>query len=390
MRPTRRQTLQGLAAATGLLGLPGLSFARAATEQRFVLLVLRGAMDGLSALMPAGDPDFTAQRGPLAQPQGGEPAKLDGFFALHPALAPLLPHWQAGALLPIHALASSHRGRSHFEAQDVLEAGLTQPHSGSTGWLNRLAAALPGGAEQRLGLALGPTVPFALRGPARVASAQGSVAPGAPDAFLEKMALLWNDDAVLGPALSRETGMKPTMASMGSGRGAGAQRASDVALAKLAAQRLLEPEGPRIAVLEQNGWDTHSAQGNRFNNQAAGLAAMLDALSQGLKPVWDRTAILAVSEFGRTVQPNGTGGTDHGTAGAAFLLGGKVKGGRVLADWPGLKRGNQHEGRDLKPTLDLASVYKGIAAGHFGLDNAAALDAICPDAAQVKPVTMFG
>jgi len=385
MASTRREILKGGAATIGGAALSRVVFARAETEQRFVLLILRGGMDGLSALAPVGDPDFVRERRAFAEIVGGA-RPLDGFFALHPALAPLERHWRNGHMTPIHALATSHRGRSHFEGQDVLESGVVAPNSASTGWVNRLAGLLPGSGDRLPAIALGASVPYALRGPTRVGSAQTPLPIAVSSAFIERATLLWNDDPVLGPALAAgEAG--PRMAGTANAYRGGE---ADIALAKLAAERLAAPGGPRIAVLEQNGWDTHSAQINRFQRQAETLAAMLAALADGLAGVWRNTAVLAVSEFGRTVRPNGAGGTDHGTAGAAFLLGGNVRGGRVLADWPGLARAQQHEGRDLKPTLDVRALYKGIAAGHFGVDSPSALAELCPDATGVAPLALFG
>jgi uncharacterized protein (DUF1501 family) len=294
-------------------------------------------------------------------------------------------HWRNGHLVPIHALATSHRGRSHFEGQDVLETAVAAPNSSSTGWVNRLAGLLPGSGDRLSALAVGASVPYALRGPTRVGSAQMPLPLVVSDAFIERATLLWNDDPVLGPALAAGEG-GPRMAGAGGALRGGE---ADIALAKLAAERLAAPKGPRIAVLEQNGWDTHSAQLNRFQRQAETLARMLEAFAEGMKSVWRDTAVLAVSEFGRTVRPNGAGGTDHGTAGAGFLLGGKVRGGRVLADWPGLARAQQHEGRDLRPTLDIRALYMGIAAGHFGIDGVSALAELCPDATGIAPMEVF-
>jgi uncharacterized protein (DUF1501 family) len=153
--------------------------------------------------------------------------------------------------------------------------------------------------------------------------------------------------------------------------GADAQgRSNPVTLGKLAATFLAKPDGARVAVIEINGWDTHSAQAGRLNGQLKQLDAVIAALRDGLGPEWRRTAIVAATEFGRTAAPNGTGGTDHGTGGVALLAGGAVAGGRVVADWPGLAPGQLYEGRDLRPTADLRALFAGLAADHFGLDPA--------------------
>lgn len=389
---SRRRALHllGGAAAAGSLA-PRLSFARttqaaAQGEKRFVFLILRGGMDGLAALMPVGDPAFASLRENFAD--AGAAVKLDDTFALHRELAPLKAYYDAGDLLPVHAVATSHRGRSHFEAQDVLEAGLDRPTAHSAGWVSRLAGAVErrnGGS--RLGLSVGPTIPFALRGSVPVASVAPDLLPGAPAVFLDRMAGLWNDDAQLGPALHTALGEGDDGDEMMHGLGGGIKAAT--ALAQLAADRLVQPTGPRIAVLDLNGFDTHSAETSRLDQQFRALAAVLATLAEGLRPVWRDTAILAVSEFGRTARPNGSGGTDHGTAGAAFLLGGAVHGGRVLADWPGLAPGQLFEGRDVAPTLHVAALYKGIAAQHFGLDGRADLAALFPDQAGLAPAAVI-
>lgn len=388
---SRRRALHllGGAAAGGLA--PGLSFAGttqpgAQGEKRFVFLILRGGMDGLAALMPVGDADFAALRDGFA---GADAAvRLDDTFALHPELAPLKVHYDAGDLLPVHAVATSHRGRSHFVAQDILESGLDAPTARSAGWVSRLAGAVERqNGAQRLGLSVGPTIPFALRGPVPVASVAPDLLPGAPAVFIDRMAGLWNDDAQLGPALHTALGAGDGTDEMMHGLGGGIKAAT--ALAQLAADRLLQPAGPRIAVLDLNGFDTHSGEAGRLDQQFRALAAVLQTLAEGLQPVWRDTAILAVSEFGRTARPNGSGGTDHGTAGAAFLLGGAVDGGRVLADWPGLAPARLFEGRDLAPTLHAAALCKGIAQQHFGLDGRATLAALFPDQADMAPAPVI-
>ncbi len=382
--------LLGLGAAASML--PGLSLAAAPTEQRFVFFILRGAMDGLAALLPLGDPDLIKQRGDLVQAENA--VALDGFFALHAELAPLKAYYDAGDLLPIHAVASSHRGRSHFEAQDVLEAGLAKPNSSSTGWLNRLLTEYEvrqAGRNSRLGLAIGPTLPLALRGPQAVGSVLPDALPAIPDSFVERIATLWGGDAQLAPALEAAMMMegRPGMQPNGQPRPNTQGTMAVIELARIAAAQLSRADGPRIAVIELNGFDTHSGQLGRLNQQFKAMAAALAALREGLVPVWRQSAVLAVSEFGRTVAPNGSNGTDHGTGGAAFLLGGDVRGGRVLADWPGLKQGRLFEGRDLAPSMNMVSLYKAVAAGHLGIDGRAALGRIFPDDANLPMADLF-
>ncbi|MEK9968714.1 MAG: DUF1501 domain-containing protein [Ferrovibrio sp.] len=374
-RSTRRDALRLLGLGTAAALMPRLAFATANTDKRFVFFILRGGMDGLGAIIPVGDPGYARVRGEFLDQQ--TPVMLDNVFGLHASLAPLKRYYDAGDLLPLHAVASSHRERSHFAAQDVLEAGIDKPNSSTSGWLNRLLAEHEAATgRKRQGLALGATMPFALRGPVMVDSSGPDTLPGAPSAFVDRMMALWSEDAVLGQAMA-DVQMASMDGSRDMGPGGGLQAV--VKLAKLAASRLAQPNGPRIAVIEMNGFDTHSAEANRLRQQFDALTQSLTALAEGLQPVWHNSVILAVSEFGRTVIPNGSGGTDHGTGGAGFMLGGAVKGGRVYADWPGLKQGQLFESRDLRPTLSMTALYKAVASSHFGLDGAATMARLFPD-----------
>lgn len=376
---TRRDTLRLLGRGAYALGaaamMPRIAFAAAATDKRFVFFILRGGMDGLAALIPVGDPGYARVRGAFLDQQA--PLMLDSVFGLHASLAPLKRYYDAGDLLPLHAVASSHRERSHFTAQDVLEAGLDRPNSSSAGWLNRLLDEheRATGRKQQ-GLAIGATVPFALRGPVAITSSAPDTLPGAPSVFVDRMMVLWSEDVVLGRAMATDQ-MAAAMEPRDMARAGNLQAV--IGLARLAAERLAQPNGPRIAVIEMNGFDTHSAEANRLTQQFAALSQALGTLADGLRPVWRHTAILAVSEFGRTASPNGSGGTDHGTGGAGFLLGGAVKGGRVHTDWPGLRPAQLYQGRDVMPTLHMTSLYKTIAAAHFGLDGAAVTARLFPD-----------
>jgi uncharacterized protein (DUF1501 family) len=386
----RRLLLAGL--VTGFA--PRLALAAAATDRRLVVVMLRGAWDGLAVVPAYGDPAFAGLRGGLdmGRPGGAEaPIDLDGFFALHPALEPLVPFWRKGELLPVQAVATTHRGRSHFEAQDVLEAGVPVVSGHADGWLNRALSEIPPPSDRRLALALGQVVPLTLRGEVPVASWAPSRLPTPSADLISRIAALWQQDEALGPALAE--GLKAqTMAGEvlsgedrmgGQGRGVGAF----VQVARAAGGFLAAERGPRIAVLDIGGWDTHSGQGTvrgRLVQSLTPLGNGLAAMAAELGPAWRDTVVLCVSEFGRTVAPNGTGGTDHGTGGLALLLGGAVKGGRVLADWPGLGRGALFEGRDLKPTLDTRALYKAVLRDHLGLDLQAIERKVFPDTAGVK------
>jgi uncharacterized protein (DUF1501 family) len=390
MQLTRRSALLGLGSAVSLAGTAGrasLALAAVPTEQRFVVVILRGAMDGLSVVVPYGDPALRDLRGELIPPLPGQPNglhDLGGFYGLHPALAGLYAMYQAGELLPVHATAGPYRSRSHFEAQDYLESGAD--HRLTSGWLNRAVAALPpaptpppgqasaAGYASAVGraLAVGVTVPLLLRGTAAVASwAPHGFASPAPDLYA-RIAEVNRDDRLTGPAITdglRARGFATEVMTVdgAAGEPGARDRYAFSTLAEAAGRLLAAPDGPRIAALEVSGWDTHVAQVPRLEQPLRGLDAGLVALKTALGPAWRQTAVLVVTEFGRTARVNGDKGTDHGTATVAFVLGGAVAGGRVRADWPGLGPGRLFENRDLAPTIDVRAVAKGLLVGHLGL-----------------------
>jgi uncharacterized protein (DUF1501 family) len=381
MTITRRASLLGLAGSAVFAGLGGrmtLAFAAAPTTRRFVVVILRGALDGLAAVPPYGDPALAALRGGLVPPLPGQPdgmLDLGGFYGLHPSLANLHAMYAANELLVVHAVAGPYRSRSHFEAQDYLESGAD--HRMTSGWLNRAVAALPpdpaalgsGGPA----LAIGTGVPLLLRGPAMVGSwAPHGLGTPNPDLYAQ-IAALHAGDRLTGPAIAEGLRARGFSAAAL----AGAQdddpktRYSFQAMARDAGALLAAANGPRIAAMEIGGWDTHQAQVNRLGGVLRQLDAGLAGLQAGLGPAWGQTAVLVMTEFGRTARENGTHGTDHGTGTVAFVLGGAVRGGRVVADWPGLGAGRLLDDRDLQPTTDLRAVAKGLLAQHLGLSPAA-------------------
>jgi uncharacterized protein (DUF1501 family) len=371
---TRRGALLGLTAAF-TLGRVSLAFGNAATQNRFVVFLLRGALDGLSAVQPYGDPDFASLRGSLANGQpGAQDGVLDlgGFYGLHPSLQNLHTMYAANEVLIIHAAAGHYRSRSHFEAQDYLESGADQRLN--SGWLNRAVATMAGAGSQDLALTMGLSAPLLLRGPAKVEAWAPAHFGGEPsDELIGRIMAVTQHDPLIGPALReglKERGVQPAGAS-------GARTAHEIVLASTAGEMLARPNGPRVAALEMGGWDTHAAQVGRLKNQLRQLDDALAALKQGLGPAWRQTVVLVVTEFGRTAHINGTGGTDHGTGGVAILAGGAVAGGKVRADWPGLGSGRLFENRDLQPTTDVRAVAKGVLAAHMGLD-AGALERVFP------------
>jgi uncharacterized protein (DUF1501 family) len=368
--------------------LPGLAVAAAATERRLVFVFLRGGLDGLSAVPAYGDPEFAGKRGQLAIPSPGTTGgalKLDALFGLSPFLAEMHKLYAAHELAVLHAVASPYRERSHFDAQNLLENGTARPFGREAGWLN-VALAESAGAG---GLALGPNVPLVLRGPATVSSWSPSVLPAPDPDLLERLAQLYRNDPLLAKPFAAAREAQGLMEDQGRGGmpGGGAQAA--VALAKAAGAFLARKDGPRVATIDFGGWDTHANQVGEFSPLTRNLRLLdrgVATLKGALGPAWRETAVLIVTEFGRTVAINGSRGTDHGTAGVAFVVGGAVRGGRVIADWPGLASGALHEGRDLKPTLDLRALFKAALAAQLGLGEAALETKVFPDSRGVKPL----
>ncbi|QGZ65544.1 DUF1501 domain-containing protein [Paraburkholderia acidisoli] len=379
---SRRQFLRVAASGAGaMLVAPQIVFASAATDRRFVFVIQRGAADGLNIVVPYADPAYAGLRGALAI-DTTKAAKLDGTFALHPSMPQTAQLYRSGQALFVHAIASPYRDRSHFDGQNVLETGGRAPYQVKDGWLNRLVAQL--GAPREGGndraIAFAPTMPLALRGSARATSYAASALPAASDDLLTRVSALYDGDAQL----------RGLWASAMNARGlAGDARAKQdpAGVGKLAADFLARPDGPRIAMIETGGWDTHSAQNPRLANQLKALDTMVAALRDGLGPAWDKTTVLVATEFGRTAAANGTGGTDHGQGSVAMLMGGAVAGGRVVADWPGLRHADLYEGRDLKPTASLDALIAGAAAESLRLDPERTHAALFAEAGNAKPMT---
>jgi uncharacterized protein (DUF1501 family) len=375
----RRDFLYAASLGVGLLVAPRRALATVPGRQCFVFVIQRGAADGLNTVIPYGDPGYARQRGALAI-DAGAAIKLDGMFALHPSLVETGKMYGVGQALFVHAVASPYRDRSHFDGQNVLETGGAQPYAVKDGWLNRLVGLMPVSGDGAVAIA--PTVPLALRGPAPVTSYAPSALPQASDDLLARVTQLYASDAQLHGLWAE------AMAARGlAGDAPDGPRQDPASLGKFAAAFLARADGPRIAMIETGGWDTHSGQTGRLALQLRNLDALLAALRDGLGAAWADTTVLVATEFGRTVAANGTGGTDHGTASAAMLVGGAVKGGRVVADWPGLAAGALYEGRDLKPTQDMDALIAGAVAECFALDHervARTLFAAAPSLARVE------
>jgi uncharacterized protein (DUF1501 family) len=394
MTMVNRRTLLRASAQLTLLA-PFARLANAATnaDARFVLVVLRGGLDGLAAVAPYGEQQYANARGELALGKPGSDngaLDLDGTFGLHPALTNLHALYRAGEASVLHAVATPYRDRSHFDAQNVLEGGGVQPNGASGGWLNRALAELGRAGKPRDAVAIASSVPLVLRGELAVDSWAPSRLPDADSDLIDRVRAMY---AAVDPTLAARLDAALSARDMAGDAGLGERmRTSGGAnvgpLAAAAGRFLAAPEGPRVAVLDVGGWDTHANQGGAQGALATrlrGLDTGLLQLKNALDAAWRDTAVLVVTEFGRTVAVNGTRGTDHGTAACAFLAGGAVHGGRVVADWPGLAQRELHEGRDLRATSDLRSVFKGVLASMLGVPEAALERSVFPDSAAAKP-----
>ncbi len=365
-------------------------------DPRFVVVILRGAMDGLSTVAPIGDPDYADLRREIALAlDGSEPARrLDGFFGLHPAMANFARLYAARQALVVHAAATNYRDRSHFDGQDVLESGMPGPGHTESGWLNRALEALPNGerAAGEKAVAVGYTAPRVIRGPAPILGwAPSNLAPPTDDLTDRLSNLYAHTDPALARALAEGLDAERMATAEGmDGVKPGGDMVKQMRTAAVGAARLMAADdGPRIAALAIDGWDTHAAEGGatgRLAKWLGGLDAAFAAFETELGPKWQETVVLAITEFGRTAHVNGTDGTDHGVGTVALLAGGAVAGGRVVADWPGLKVSELYQGRDLAPTTDLRAVVKGVLADHLGLSVDVLARRVYPDTIGVAPM----
>ncbi len=367
-----RRTLLASGAAAGTLAAfgPRVAFAQGSGEKRLLVLVMRGATDGLSLAAPVADPAFRSLRAAWLETYANA-TKLDGTFRLHPSLGEVARMYGDGDALVAHAVATDYRERSHFDAQNLLESGATRPFERRDGFLNRLVGLANNG--DMAAVALAPAMPLALRGDNPATTYAPSNLPQASEGLLARLPALYGDD----PQLAAMWQQAQELEGLADGTEMGSLRkASDAGT--LAARMLREKDGARIAMLDVPGWDTHANQARMLARGFGKLDALLGAFRKGIGPAWKDTLVLAVTEFGRTAAINGTGGTDHGTASAALLMGGGIRGGRVVADWPGLAPSQLYEGRDLRPTTSLEALVAGALAEHFGLDAEEAMRVLFP------------
>jgi uncharacterized protein (DUF1501 family) len=405
--PTRRELLLGSGALFAWASVPRIARAEG-RDPRFLAIVLRGALDGLAVIAPIGDPNWSKLRGDKALTlDGATPAlPLDGFFALNPAMANFHRLYQAGQATIVHAVATPYRERSHFDGQDVLESGRTKPGAADTGWLNRALASLDPGDRAdphgREAFAVGPITPLVVRGPAPVlAWAPPKLPPVGNETTMRLLDLYRHTDPAFARALEEHIGLaaiaraggmdsEPSDERPAAQPGGIAQvRAYFADTAGSAAKFLAEAEGPRVGALAFDGWDTHVDEGiakGRLANLLGALDGAIAAIETNMGEAWRETVVVLVTEFGRTARINGNDGTDHGTATVALLVGGALKGGRIIADWPGLAEVNLYEGRDLKPTTDLRAVLKGLIAEHLRADPQSLEAAVFPGSASAQPL----
>jgi uncharacterized protein (DUF1501 family) len=394
---TRREILTTAAAGALVTAAPSIAFAKAETDARLVLVILRGAADGLALAPPYGDGNYRKVRGELALAAPGNSGgllKLDGMFGLHPSLSGVHDEYTQGRALVVHAIASPYRERSHFDGQDVLENGAKATGLLRDGWLNRALAPLGGSLGTETAIAMAQNTPLVLRGANSVTSWAPSQLPDADDNTLRRLQSLYANDEFFATRLAQAIRSQEIAADQGGmqnmrTRGNDAQQI--LTMMQAAAKFLTTDGGPRIAVLESSGWDTHANQGaenGALANRLNGLDAGLSALREGMGDTWSHTVVAVVTEFGRTVHVNGTRGTDHGTATAAMLIGGALDGGRVIADWPGLRKSDLYEGRDLRATADTRSLFKGLLAEHLDLPVSFLERSVFPD--SVSAAAMRG
>jgi uncharacterized protein (DUF1501 family) len=396
--PSRRELLLASGTLFAWAHLPRLAYAEG-RDPRFLAIILRGALDGLATVAPVGDPDWVALRGNNALTLDGKaPAlKLNDFFALNPAMPNLHRMFGANEAIIVHACATPYRERSHFDGQDLLESGLPKPGPSDSGWLNRALVGLaPGGRVDPKGgkvFAVGPVTPLVVRGPAPVLSwSPQQVMPASDDTVARLLDLYRHSDVKLASVLEDNSKISAIEHSGGMAQKPGGPNPTQVRAyfseaAGNAAKFLAQPDGPRVGALALDGWDTHVNEGiasGRLSQLLGSLDDALAAVKANMGPAWQDTVVVLATEFGRTAHINGTDGTDHGTATVALLVGGALKGGRVIADWPGLKNADLYENRDLRPTTDLRAVIKGVLKDHLRADDRVLAQNVFPGSDGVK------
>ena len=356
---TRRSFLKATAVLS-FAALPGFSLGAAPTDGRLLVILLRGGMDGLYTVPPIGDKNLRDHRKDLID-QGLLP--LDGFFALNPAMPGLHKFYQKGEALFVHGTSIPYKLRSHFEGQNLMESGGDAPYALKTGWLGRAldVAQLPS-------VTMSLPVPLILRGRGYAISSYPSGTPRPGKELYDKLLPIWTLDPAIGPfgrSLLAEVS-DPLPASMAYDNPDG----PDIdQLAREAGKRMVASDGPRVAVIDDVGYDTHSKEVEGASQKLSKIDAAITSFAAAVGPeVWKKSLVLTITEFGRTVAENGSWGTDHGYGTCVIAAGGLLKKSGVVADWPGLKQSNLFEGRDLLATIDARSLYAKAITSVLGID----------------------
>jgi uncharacterized protein (DUF1501 family) len=365
--------------SVGSSGWVAKSWAQTPNRKKLIVVFLRGAVDGLSVVVPYREADYYSVRPGLAIPKPGETdgaIDLDGKFGLNPVLADLMPLWKDRSLAFVHACGSPNSTRSHFEAQYDWETGTPGEKSTPDGWMNRVLAALPKGTPTQA-VNVGTTTPKILEGSMPVASLAPGRNPtqGAPIDRPELNAAfdrLYSGKDALSLAYqegdaAREILMNELQAEMQQADAGAPQPDNFVRDARRMAQLMVSDASTQLGFMALGGWDTHVNQNGRLTRGLTSVGQGLAALAQALGDAYKDTAIVVLSEFGRTVAENGNGGTDHGYGNALWVMGGGVRGGQVLGKWPGLAESQRHEGRDLAITTDFRDAMSLVLTQHLNL-----------------------
>lgn len=389
---TRRQFLTSAAVgAATLLVWPRLTFAATGSDTRFLMVFLRGGLDGLESVPPYGDPGYQAIRGALAlSPSAATPAhKLDNVFALHPSFDHAAQLYARGQFMPVVAAAPPYWGRSHFQAQNCVENGTSKPDGAQTGWLNRCIASMPGVG----GLACTAVMPLTMRGSAKVETWSPPLPTEINPILLQRLQPLYAADTYLAETFARAVAQQQDSSVPESGTRMMAKAAGKPGKKKAGGLPIMmgaaggfmgNAGGPRVAFVEDDGWDTHANEAEIVTRKIAELDAGLKAFHQSIGSMWKRSIVIVATEFGRTAHINGTGGTDHGTGGSMFLAGGALRGGRVAGHWPGIGSSELYQNRDVHATTDFRSVFKDVLATHLGVPESLLESRVFPGSAKAQ------
>ena len=351
-------------ASLSLAGVPSwANSTQRINPNRLLVIMLRGGMDGLAAVPPVGDSDLQTLRADLI-PSGL--LKGDQFFGIHPALPTFAEALAAGQAIAVHATGFQYAGRSHFEGQDIMQSGVMKSYASASGWLGRAMQA----AQSTGGVALSIPMPLLLRGDSTSETSYPSWMQAPPMATYELVAQLWNKTPELKPYASRLLQTENKRLNSDGTPEPNQQRRTAFSLAKDAAEKMQAPSGPVVGVLDLHGFDTHAGQGAAEGLHATKLKQIDDAIKgyrAGIGAKWAQSLIITMTEFGRTAGVNGNLGTDHGWGSCVLAAGGLVNTTGIITHWPGLKKSQLFEGRDLKVTVDVMAIYADAVQSVFGL-----------------------